>query len=437
VLDRIDDCCPLPRRGFLATSLAGTLGLALGSRAMAQDEGGVVDKEEAPRPKVKGGGKAKACIVLYMAGGMSQTDTFDPKGSHKHAGPLKTIDTSAKGLQLGELLPLLAEQGKHLAVIRSMATREGAHDRARHLVHTGYAPSGTVEHPDLGALVAQARVDPARDLPAYVHVGGTPLGSGFIGVDFAPFGVGDPTRPVANLTYPPKVDAKRFDRRRQLLSAIERRFRKSHPGTETEALTKVYSKADRLMHSPQIKAFDLTSESAKLRDAYGRGRFGQGCLMARRLIEHGVPAVEVVLGGWDTHQDAFTRHRALAAQLDAAMATLIRDLEERKKLDSTLILLVSEFGRTPRINANEGRDHWANGWSVALAGGGIRGGQAIGATSPDGLKLTKHPVRAPDLMASVFHALGVNEAHTNYTREGRPLRAVDKSGRVISKLFAT
>ncbi|MGE0710958.1 MAG: DUF1501 domain-containing protein [Planctomycetota bacterium] len=424
------------RRDFLRASLTATLGLALGGRRLlAGEEDGAKAEEDVPAEKVPGGGKARSVIVLNMAGGMSQLDTFDPKPGQQNAGPLKAISTSAPGLQLSELLPRLAEQGKHLAVIRSMLTREGAHERASYLLHTGYAPSGTVAHPDLGALIAQARRDPARDLPAYVHIGGRAVGAGFIGVDYAPFGVDDPTQPVDNLRYPQQVDAARFERRRQLLSAIERRFHKSHPGSETEALTTVYGKADRLMHSPQVKAFDLSEEPAALRDRYGKERFGQGCLMARRLVEAGVPAVEVALGGWDTHKDNFTQARKLAAQLDAGMAALIADLAERGKLDSTLVLLVSEFGRTPAINKDEGRDHWAAGWSVALAGGGVRGGQAVGATSPDGTKVAARPVAAQDLLASVFCALAVDSAHVNYTREGRPLRVVDKKGRVVRELF--
>lgn len=419
------DCSPLlHRRGLLGLGLAGGLSLALGGRPSWAKE-----------TTIRGGGQAKHCIVLYMAGGMAQTDTFDPKPKSKNGGPLKAIKTSAKGLQLGELLPRTAELGQHLAVIRSMDTKEGAHERARHLIHTGYAPSGTVEHPELGCLVAQARHDPKRDLPGYVHINGRAHGAGFIGVEYAPFQVANATQPVANLSYPKRVDGKRFERRRQLLSAIERRFRKSHPGRETEALTKVYSKADRLMHSPQVKAFDLAGEPAALRDAYGREAFGQGCLMARRLIEAGVPVAEVTLGGWDTHEDNFTRLRKLGATLDAGLATLIADLEQRELLSKTLILVVSEFGRTPRINEREGRDHWARGWSVALAGGGVKGGQAIGATNEDGTKVVERPLQAQDVLASAFFALGLDAEHTNYTREGRPLQAVDKSGKVIRELF--
>ncbi len=417
------------RRDFLRLSLGGSLALAFsGARLFAQD-----DTQQ--RGRIAGAGAAEHCILLYMAGGMSQTDTFDPKPGSKSAGPLKAIKTSAKGLFLSELLPRLADQGKHLTVIRSMATREAAHERARYLLHTGYTPSGTVRHPDLGALVSQARADPNFELPAYVSIGGRSIGGGVLGVEHSPFSVEDATRPVSNLGYAKGVDAKRFKKRRRLLDAIERQFAKQHPGDETLGHTQVYAKADRMMHSARVKAFDLSGESQTLKDAYGANRFGQGCLMARRLVETGVKIVEVQLGGWDTHQDNFTANRRNAAMLDAGMGTLIGDLAKRDLLSKTLVLLITEFGRTPRINDNDGRDHWANGWSVALAGGSIKGGRVIGVTNSDGTKVTKRPITAQDLVASTFHAMGVDAARINDTPNGRPIRVVDKIGKVIPALF--
>ncbi len=423
-----EDCGGDPtRREFLRWSVAGTLSLALAQRALFAQEG--------ERPP--GGGAAEAVIVLDMAGGMSQTDTFDPKPGTASAGPLRAIKTRARGLELSELLPRLADRADRLAVIRSMATREGAHDRAQYLLHTGYAPSGTVHHPDLGALVAQAKHDAALDVPAYVCVGGgAPVGAGFLGVAHSPFVVGDPSRPVENLGYPQGVDAARFDRRRRLLEAIERKFRKDHPGAETDGHTAVYERADRLMHSPRAAAFDLSQEPAGTRAAYGESGFGQGCLLARRLVEVGVKAVEVRLGGWDTHQDNFTQNRRLAGQLDAGFAALLGDLAERGLLEKTLVVLLTEFGRTPGINKDDGRDHFANGWSAVLAGGGVRGGQAIGATSADGREIAARPVTAQDLMASLFHALGCDATRVNQTRAGRPIRAVDAAGKVVRELFA-
>lgn len=420
-MDTTGPCCD--RRELLRLGLGAWLGSLLALRADAQD---------AP-PSVT---PAQACIVLWMTGGMSQTDTFDPKPGTPSAGPLRAIKTAQRDVLVSELLPLTAEQMQHVSLIRSMATREGAHDRASYLVRTGWAPSGTVRHPDLGALVAQALARADAELPPYVSIGGEGTGPGFLGVSFAPFTVRDPTRPVQDLTYPAGVDAARFAQRRRLLEAVERRFRREHPGDETEGRTSIYAKADRLMHSRGVAAFDLAQEPARVRAAYGPDPFGQGCLMARRLVEAGVKAVEVHLGGWDTHQDNFTRNRSLCAPLDRGLAALIADLRERDLLRRTLVVVATEFGRTPRINAQEGRDHHANGWSVALAGGPVRGGRVVGATSADGTAIAERPVGAADFMATLAHALGIDRGRVNTTPEGRPIQVVDPAGRVVRELFA-
>ncbi|MDC3379254.1 DUF1501 domain-containing protein [Planctomycetota bacterium] len=417
----------LDRRGFLRLSFGGALGLALsglGANAFAQERTG----------RVPGRGQAEHCVILWMSGGMSQTDTFDPKPGSRSSGPLRAIPTAQPGVKLSEWLPGLSEELQSVALVRSMLTREGAHDRARYLLHTGYAPNGTVAHPDLGALIAQGLPDAELDLPAYTTINGTGIGPGILGVEYAPFAVGDPTRPVDNMTYGTGVDAERFDRRRRLLEAVERRFRRDHPGEETEGHTSVYVKADRMMHSPQTQAFDLSSESATLRDAYGRNRFGQGCLMARRLIENGVKVVEVQLGGWDTHQDNFTRGRDLATQLDNGFSTLIRDLREKELLRKTMIVCMTEFGRTPGVNENEGRDHFARGWSVALAGGPVKP-VVVGQTSDDGMNVVEDPLTAADLLKSVGHAMGLDLDQQNYSREGRPIQAFPAEGKIIRKLF--
>lgn len=418
-------CCD--RRELLRLGLGGWLGLMLALRARGQEE-----RPEAP-PGVT---PAEACIVLWMSGGMSQTDTFDPKPGTASAGPLQAIRTAQRDVLLSELLPLTAEHMRDVSLIRSMATREGAHDRATYLLHTGWAPSGTVRHPDVGALVAQALARPDAELPPYVCVGGQGTGPGLLGVSFAPFTVRDATRPVQDLSYPAGVDAARFARRRRLLEAVERQFRREHPGDETEGHTAVYVKADRLMHSRGVAAFDLTQEPSRVRAAYGPEAFGQGCLMARRLVEAGVKAIEVTLGGWDTHQDNFTQNRRLCGQLDRGLAALLADLRERDLLRRTLVVVATEFGRTPKINQNDGRDHHAAGWSVALAGGPVRGGRVIGATSADGQAVAERPVAAADLMATVAHALGLDRDRINTTAEGRPIQVVDPAGRVVHELFA-
>ena len=381
-------------------------------------------------------GGAEHLLVLRMAGGMSQTDTFDPKPNSRSAGPLKALETPVKGVQVSELLPRVAEQLGHLALIRSMVTREGAHDRANYLLHTGYAPSGTVEHPDLGSWTAYSRPTPKLHLPPAICIGGRPLGAGFLGVEHAPLTVANPLKPVENLTYAPGVDAERFDRRRRLLEAVERKFRKEHPGRDTAGHSSVYAKADRLIHSPQTQAFDVSQEPEAVRQSYGMGRFGQGCLLARRLLEVGVRSVEVVLGGWDTHRDCFTRHRALCAELDGGLSALVADLRQRGLWKSTLVVLLTEFGRTPRINDNEGRDHFAGGWSAVLGGGPIQGGRVVGRTSEDGLKVVERPVNAGQLLATIYRALGVDTEQEHYTDAGRPMRPLPPEAKPLEELFA-
>ncbi|MCA8923813.1 MAG: DUF1501 domain-containing protein [Planctomycetes bacterium] len=402
-----------------------TVGAGLGSLLLTPEAWG------------KGPGRAEHLILLTMAGGMSQTDTFDPKPGSASAGPLKAIKTSARGVSVSELLPRVAEQLEHLALIRSMATREGAHERAQYLLRTGYAPSGTVSHPDVSSWTSYSRPNPKLHLPAAICIGGRPQGPGFLGVEHAPLLIADPLRPVENLRYPEGVDAERFDRRRRLLEAVERKFRREHPGRDTAGHTNVYAKADRLIHSPQTQAFDVSQEPQRLREAYGLGRFGQGCLLARRLTEVGVRAVEVVLGGWDTHQDCFSRHRDLCAQLDAGLGTLVADLRQRDLWRKTVVVVLTEFGRTPKINADEGRDHFAVGWSVALGGGPIQGGRAIGRTADDGGKIVERPVSAGELLASVYTALGVDVQQEQYTPEGRPMHPLPPEAKPVSELFAS
>jgi hypothetical protein len=428
-LDHSTTCIPcLNRRGFLGLTFGGALGLALGRSpfAFAQDVAG--------RPA--GFGQARACIVLWMNGGMSHLDTWDPKAGTANGGPFKAIKTKAPGIEIGEHLPLLAEQMEHVSLVRSMATKEGNHQRARYYLHTGYVPSGTVAHPDLGALVCQQKAQADFDLPSYVSVAGATPGPGILGVTHAPFFVQNPTVPVENLSEAQGIDDGRFDRRETLRERLSRGFLASRPGPETRGHEAIYDKARTLMRSPRASAFDVAKEPAAMRDAYGQNPFGQGVLMARRLVEQGVKVVEVQLNGWDTHQDNFGRVEKLSGQLDPAFATLVRDLRERNLFDSTLIVCMSEFGRTPKINANEGRDHFARAWSMALAGGGVKGGRVIGGTSPDGMEVTARPVTTPELMATVFHALGVDGDKVNHTRQGRPISVVDKYAKPLAELFS-
>ena len=421
----------LDRRRFMGLSLGGFFGLTMGGFGSLARAG-----EGGPIP---GFGAAEHLVILWLNGGPSQIETFSPKPGHKNGGPTKEIKTRAKGVTLAHTMPRLAEQGDKLCLIRSMDTREGNHQRARYFLHTGYVPSGTVAHPDIGALICQQKASGDLDLPPYISLNGAPgPGAGFLGVGLAPFRINDPSKPVDNLSYADDVDTARFSRRRKLLGDLSAGFGKSHgQAEEIEGHEKIVEKADRMMHSTKIKAFDVDEEPSAVREAYGTHKFGRGCLMARRLLEQGAKVVEVQLNGWDTHKDNFNRTTQLTTELDQGFASLLSDLSERDMLQETLVVCMGEFGRTPAINPNEGRDHFARAWSMAMAGGPVRGGQVIGATSPDGMRVVERPLNAQDIMASIAHSVGLDAQRTNYTKGGRPLSVIDTPGRIIPELFGS
>ncbi len=414
----------ISRRSFVKTGISSFLGLIamqhFGADSLAQLE------DVVPR--------AKHCIVLFMSGGASQLDTFDPKPGTQNGGPFAAIPTSANGIQVSEHLPNVAEQAHHLSIIRSMVSREGNHERARYLLHTGYAPGGAVRHPTLGSITSYYIEDPLLDLPSCVNINSPTYSGGFLGATHDPFVVKNPMEPVEDITYPAQMDTHRFRERLKMLRTIEKDFIAKRTGRSTEAHEAIYKKADELINSPKIDAFRLDEEPIAVREAYGMNRFGQGCLMARRLVEAGVKFVEVSLDGWDTHENNFDRTKDLLDMVDPAFAMLLKDLSERDLLDETLVLWLGEFGRTPRINENDGRDHHTNGWSAVVAGGGTRGGQIVGSTNEDGSQVVSGAVGVPDLFASLCFALGINGDEENYSRSGRPIRVVN-DGSVVEELF--
>ncbi len=420
------------RRDFIRISLASALGAAacpwLPTLALAADKKA-----------------AKACIVLWMSGGPSQTDTWDLKPDHKNGGPSKETQTAVAGLRFSENLPKLAASAKELGIIRSMSTKEGEHGRATQLLHTGQLPSEVVAYPALGSLMAKELGDPEQDLPSYVTIsppGGiaAAVGSGFLGPEYAPMGVSgisDNPNARANLTIdylkPDRpVAATDQDVRRQLLSELQGDFVKRHGGAATAAHAAAYRKAQRMIDTEARGAFRLDEEPAKLRDEYGRNRFGQGCLLARRLVERGVSFVEVSLEGWDTHTNNFEAVKTLSQTLDPAFATLLADLKDRGMLANTLVVWMGEFGRTPVINPQAGRDHFPLAWSTVLAGAGVKGGQAVGSTGKDGAAVTDRVVGVGDFLATVFTAVGVDPNRENFV-DGRPIRLV-KGGTPIGEL---
>jgi uncharacterized protein (DUF1501 family) len=384
------------------------------------------------------GTKTKSCVLLWMDGGPSHKDTFDMKPGTKDGGEFQPIKTAAPGVEISEHLPKLAGLMKLGAIVRGMSTGEGAHGRAKYYLHTGYKEGvGGLVYPSLGSLASAELGNPDFPLPNFVSIGNRSFGSGFLGARHQPLVVTDPTRGVENLKA--GVGDSQFRDRVGLLEEMESAFHRDYQAGTAAAHHTTYQRAVTLMQSKEAKAFDLAQESDATKARYGTGKFGEGCLLARRLIETGVRFVEVGLGGWDTHQNNFARVKQLSQQVDPAMSALIADLKERGLLDSTLIIWMGEFGRTPKINsrgAQPGRDHYPRAWSTVLFGGGIKGGQVVSKTDKEGATVVERPVSTIDFMATVCKVLGIDYTKKNHTPIGRPIRIVDKGEEPIKELFA-
>lgn len=392
----------------------------------------------------RGPERPRSLITLWMAGGPSQLETWDPHPGTRNGGPTQAIDTSLPGLRIAHHYPLMAEQMHRLSVIRSLVSKEGDHERGTYFVMTGYRPDPTVVHPSLGALLARNLPDDKVEIPLHVSLGGgegftIPRG-GYLGDQYDAFRIFEPGQNVNNLRG--IENGQRQERRLQGLDLLTRTFRKGRSVSVDNTLHQhVVERALTMMNSEQLKAFDLTDEPQETLARYGDSRFGRGCLVARRLVETGIRAVQVVLPGFDTHAANFTGHETQAQQLDPAFAALIADLAERDLLDSTVVLCIGEFGRTPQINPLDGRDHWPNGFSCVIGGGGIRSGAVIGETAnPDEAANAKSiqpadPIKVPDLYATILQAMGVRYDYEEMTPIGRPLLRTD--GTPIERLLST
>jgi hypothetical protein len=378
--------------------------------------------------------RGMACILLWMQGGPSQFETLDPKPGHANGGETKAIATNVSGIEVAENLPEVANVMDKLCLIRSLNSKEGSHPRATYLMHTGYLPTASIKYPTLGSLVSHEIGDPASDLPSFVRIGDGRLGdsAGFMGAKYDPFIMPAAGRLPENTTVVGGKD--RYQRRLGLLGKLETDFSERGGKKAVEDHRSVVDAAAKMILSPKMEVFDLSKEKKEAHELYGDSCFGQGCLLARRLVETGITFVEVVAGNWDTHDNNFERSKTLCQQVDRPFAALVKDLEQRGMLDKTLVVWMGEFGRTPKINPRNGRDHYPRAFSGALAGGGVRGGQVIGKTSDGGDSVKDRPVSVSDLLRTVCHSLRIDADKENISNIGRPIRVVD-GGEVVKEAF--
>lgn len=376
----------------------------------------------------------KSAILLWMSGGPATIDIWDLKPGQPTGGPFMPISTTGD-MQICEHMPMMAQQMKHLSVVRSMSTREADHTRGRYYMHTGFVPNPNIEHPSYGSVIAHELIDqrPELEIPPFVSIGGAGAGPGFLGMAWSPFSVTSNGR-IRNLDMGLKDN--RLMGRMSALAAIEGGFAKRTRDLPAVEHGKVLQKTYDLMTSDQMEAFRVEKEPQAVKERYGTDNFGQGCLLARRLVEAGVPFVEVDLGGWDNHQGI---HATLKDQklpsLDRAMSALTEDLAQRGLLQDTVIIWMGEFGRTPRINQDAGRDHFARAWSCVVGGGNLKGGLAVGETSSDGSAVESEPYSSEDLMSTVCKGLGISTDKTFTSKNGRPMK-IAGGGKLISELLA-
>ncbi|MDA7879980.1 DUF1501 domain-containing protein [Mariniblastus sp.] len=376
----------------------------------------------------------KAAILLWMGGGPSTMDIWDLKPGSNNGGPFRPIST-AGDVQICEHMPMMAKNMDKLSIVRSMSTREADHMRGRYYMHTGYVPNPNVKHPGYGSVIAHELSATREDLeiPPFVSVGGNSEGPGFLGMAWAPFSVNSNGQ-VRNLDM--GIEPDRLTQRMQALKMMESGFIDSNRGIAAGEHAKVLSKTLSLMTSEQMKAFKVMQEPEDVQERYGQTNFGRGCLMARRLVESGVPFVEVGLGGWDNHQNIFqTLENTKLPELDRGMSALMEDLAARDMLDDVAVIWMGEFSRTPRINGNNGRDHWARSWSAVVGGAGMNSGIAVGATNEDGTSVVGPSNSSEDLMATVCHSLGISLETTFTSQSGRPMK-IANGGKVIKELVS-
>ncbi len=433
---RGDSILRLHRRNFLTVGALGGLGLTLGDFLKLKARADLKNYEKIPAT-------AESVIHIFLPGGIAHQETFDPKpfAPIEYRGELGSIDTKIEGEKFSETLPKTAQIADKLTILRSMTHGEAAHERGTHNMFTGYRPSPALVYPSMGSIVSH-EYGPRNNLPPYVCIPSMPTnfaGTGYLSSSFSPFSLGaDPASAsfrVQDLDLPAGVDEKKFGSRRTILEAVNDHFAKKEKADNLKAMDTFYDRAYSLISSKAARdAFDINAEPAAVRDEYGRNEAGQRMLMARRLVQAGVRFVTLSYGSWDMHTGIAGGMRGSMPAFDQAYSTLIRDLERTGLLKKTLVMVSSEFGRTPKINKDAGRDHWPKVFSVALAGGGIKAGAVFGASDATATEPERDPIGPEDLATTIYHALGIVADKELMAPGNRPIEIVD-GGKVRKELL--
>jgi uncharacterized protein (DUF1501 family) len=414
----------LSRRQFLTGTAAGVLGFGAMLNPTNADELRRQDKR---------------VLVIFLAGGVSQLESWDPKPGTNTGGPTLSIPTSVPGVRISELLPYTASQMHRFAIVRGINTQEDEHSRGAYIMHTGRRQNPAERYPHMGSVMAKLLGNEDSPLPGYIHI--SPRGDGggfnrndaaFLGPRYASVTLADGT-PPANLFRPATLTELADAERNAVRAQLDQRFQQTHRSADTEAYTNSYAQATEIMQRRQI--FDINREPMSLRDRYGTHEFGRHCLLARRLLENGITFVKVTHSNYDTHHENFDFHIEQLGEFDRSFATLLDDLHQRGLLERTLVVVMSEFGRTPTINRNFGRDHWSRAWSVTMAGCGVRGGTVVGRTNDNGTQVVDRQVHGGHLFHTYFRALGLDPTRNHYY-QGRPIPMADPQATAINEVLA-
>lgn len=418
------------RRSFLGGAMAGAAALTTADMT-------VLDVLQRPAVADELKRQDKRVILFWLAGGASQLETWDPKPGRPTGGPYRAIQTNAPGIHISELMPKMSQRLEHTAIIRSLNTRVGDHGGGAKLMHLGRRDE-SIKLPDLGAMLARELGQPDSKVPDYVNFytategRGSGTGtSGFLGARYAPMFLTTESRPE-NLGLPQGITAADHQTRADLRDLLSRQFTAGRKSTTLGSHNEAYARVRGLMSSEKL--FDISEEPQSIRDKYGPTLFGEQTLVARRLIEAGTPFVKVSRAWWDSHGQNFETHLELVSELDHVMSGLLDDLKDRGLLDNTLVLTLSEFGRTPNINASLGRDHFASAWSVSLTGCGIQGGSVYGKSDQDGQTVAEGELSAPQVFATIFQALGIDH-QKEYHLGVRPVPLTDPGTEPIQEVL--